>query len=157
MNNESNAKSNQFKKSSMTNKTTYAMFAIVAIAAMSFGLAPAFAATNTYEMEDTALAGSTESTSSGRITGLCGGGGYGYFNMDLSQSNPGNEDSLKATWNLTCGVSYDDIDVSIYKKVNGNWVQDGVTQNSSSTSAYYLFAPTITGGDEWKITFVINY
>ena len=44
MNIESSAKSNYFKITSMTNKTQFAMFAIAAIAIMSFGMTPAFAA-----------------------------------------------------------------------------------------------------------------
>ena len=71
MNIECSAKSNKFKKSSMTTKTQIAMFAVAAIAAMSFSMAPAYATVSIYEDFDAPASGTGDS---GNTTASCGTG-----------------------------------------------------------------------------------
>ena len=122
----------------MTTKTTYAMFALAAIAALSFSLTPAYAATFT----QTATVDSADDTINVSDGSACGSG----QGLRTSLTTYHNQDEVTVWVNATDCSSFSKAVVTIY--VNGSYETFGSTTNDN-VNLNFSNIP-ISAGDEVK-------
>lgn len=126
------------------------MVAFAAVAVLGFGMAPAFAASNTISMSDDAVAGDTE-YSYKYSTSACGTSSTtATTEIWVSESDP--NDAVQADWSVNCGVVFDDIDVTVY--INDSWASSYSTSSSSGSTTFNV---DVASGDDVRVDFVINY
>lgn len=129
----------------MTTKTTYAMFALAAIAALSFSLSPAYADT----FPQTVTVNSADDSFNVNDPNACGSG----QELRTSLTTYHNQDEVKVWVNATDCSSFSKAVVTIY--VNGDWEGYATTYNDN-VNLYFSNIP-INAGDEVEAVAVYHY
>lgn len=129
----------------MTTKTTYAMFALAAIAALSFSLSPAYADT----FPQTVTVSSADDSFNVNDPNACGSG----QELRTSLTTYHNQDEVKVWVNATDCSSFSKAVVTIY--VNGDWEGYATTYNDN-VNLYFSNIP-INAGDEVEAVAVYHY
>lgn len=129
----------------MTTKTTYAMFALAAIAALSFSLAPAYADT----FPQTVTVSSADDSWNVNDPNACG---YGQ-ELRTSLTTYHNQDEVTVVVNATDCSSFSKVVVTIY--VNGNYQSFASTTNDYANLNFSNIP--INAGDEVEAVAVYHY
>lgn len=125
------------------NTTKYAMFAVAAVAAMSFGFTPAFAASYTQDVDTTADNYAYENDSE------CNGS-----NLITRVTPYSSQDYVKVVVDGDACSSFNSVTVTVW--VDGTW-EGSVTTSSDYKTLYFQQITGMTVGDDVEVRSVWNY
>ncbi len=126
------------------------MFAIAAIAAMSFGMTPAFASSTTVTNSVTAQSYDTEHH--WQVSSACGSGSV-ETELKVSERNPYPEDAVKVTWDASSCSGFNSVTIDLEK--NGIWIAQYTSTYVDASATWSNIS--VADGNVFDAIFTFDY